>query len=489
MNKDSTGYRSSKPNRNRKIWLIIAGVLLLVLVAGGVEAYRILYTPQNLFTFSTMSPTTSTASNATPLPTPEVIGPEDTEEPESTVASVTPADVPTDTAKTDVTGKKDILNVLLIGIDRNEDGGKSSGTDPHADVMMVIAINFKEKKVDLISLPRDTFIHAPDIMNGIYKLNGSFNVGGGFGAKNGGGFLKVRDAAEYMLGGIPINYYYAVDFKALVSIVDTIGGVDYDVESSAYTLDGVGGKRHLSGEDVLYYLRVRKVGPEKGDSNRVNRQKKMMIAIFSQLKKDGKLSMMPDLINAANSGIYTNTTLEQTLAIANIAASIKMDAIGMHSMSGALLIKAGWAYCFTDQKARRALIKQIYGIDVPNQVHCSSRYADWLMDYGLSGIRFQKTTKQLLDYATAHEAGLTADGRKAYDLLKTSYASAQAAYARASLTFANADNRTLADEKNKLKANTEALAKLLGYKDELKWTCSSAYWNDPAINEVLVDFR
>jgi hypothetical protein len=236
-------------------------------------------------------------------------------------------------------------------------------------------------------------------------------------------------------------------------------------------------------------MRVRKVGPEKGDVNRVNRQKKILIAIFNQIKKSGKLSMIPDLVSAANSGILTNTTMEQTLALANFARTIEPDKIRMHSMTGAMLIKASWAYCFTDQKARRELINQIYGIDVPNQVHCSSRYSDWLMDYGLSGIRYQKTGKQLLDYAAAHETDFMGEQKNAYNALKTSYADTQAAYDRASLTFASADNRILADVKKKLKTNTEALAKLLGYKEALKWTYNSAYWNDPAINEVRVDFR
>jgi polyisoprenyl-teichoic acid--peptidoglycan teichoic acid transferase len=243
MEEDSKKEKTSKSSRKRRIWFIIAGVLLLALVAGGIEAYRLLYIPQSMFNISTMSPTASAAPDVTPLPTPEWVGSEDTEEPESTGAS--PAVQATDTVKPDVTNEKNILNILLVGI------SSGSGPDPHADGMIVVAINFKEKKVDLISLPRDTFIHAPEIMNGIYKLNASFNVGGGFGAKNGGGFLKVRDAAEYMLGGIPIDYYYGVDWDAVVNMVNIIGGVDYNVEDPAYTDDGISGQRHMNGSDVL----------------------------------------------------------------------------------------------------------------------------------------------------------------------------------------------------------------------------------------------
>lgn len=497
--------KTKKPmgSRKRRILIIVGVVLAVLLAAAGIETLRIRNAPQELFSASTIDPAMLATPEATPEPGSVDVGEPDetsepgdvdtgdsgsTDEPQNTA----PGDTGSNDQNNDANKNKDILNILLIGIDRTPEGGKtgaSSGTDPHSDVMMVVAINFKEKRVDLISLPRDTFIHAPTIMNGVYKLNDSFNVGGGFAAKNGGGFLKVCQAAQYMLGGIPVDYYYAVDFAALVDIVNTIGGVDYNVESPDYTLDGVGGKRHMNGDDVLYYMRVRKVGPEKGDKNRVNRQKKMLVAIFDKLKNDGKLSMMPELINEANSGIFTNTSLEQTLALANFAATIDQNRIGVHSMTGALLNKAGWGYCFTDQQARKNLIRQVYGIDVPEQVHCSSRYADWLVDYGFSGIRYLETGKQMLDYAASHEKELTTKQQEAYEALKKSYAAAQSAYDLASLTFKSTDTAAMKNDMQDMRSTVENLAGLLEYHDALDWTYNSNYWLDPAINEVKVDFR
>lgn len=464
-------------NRKHRIWVIIIGILLLFLVIGGIESYRILFTPQTLFNFSTMSPTMIPASNATPVPT---LVPDGTD---AAAVKSSPNNEPANTMMPDASGVKDILNILLIGI------SSGSGPDPHADGMMVVAINFKEKTVNLISLPRDTFIHAPDIMNGVYKLNASFNVGGGYEAKNGEGFLKVCEAAKYMLGGIPIDYYYGVNFDSVENLINTIGGIDYYVESPDYTDDGISGQRHMDGADVLYYMRVRKVGPEKGDKNRVNRQKEILIAIFDQLKKNGKISMVPDLLNTANKSIFTNTTLEQTLALANFARTINPDKIGMYSMTGALLNKASWNYCFTDQLARRDLIKLIYGIDVPDQVHCSSRYADWLVDYGFSGIRYLKTAKQMIDYATLHDAEFTTEQKESFSKLKTSYAATQSAYDLASLTFSSDDTNAMKEDKEEMKAHVEEFANLLGYHETLKWIYSPYYWNDPAINEVKVDFR
>lgn len=484
-----TDETTKKPasKRKRLIWGIVIGVVLLGLVVGGIEVYRILYTPQALFNMPTIHPTVQATQSATPEPTPTpgitaTAG-------GATTAAATPSPSPTPSPTPGITDQTDILNILLIGVDRSVTVGKLSGNDPHADVMMVVAINFKKKKVDLISLPRDTFVHAPEIMNGIYKLNASFNVGGGFKAKNGGGFLKVCEAAEYMLGGIPVDYYYAVDFSSLVKVINTIGGVDYEVESRAYSHDHKKGKQHMDGTDVLFYVRSRKVGPEQGDPNRVNRQKKMMIAVFKQLKAKGKLTMLPDLLSAANNGLYTNTTVEQTLALANYANSLGTDKIGMYSMIGHYADKGGWRYCFTEQKERKELIKKVYSISVPEQVHCSMQYADWVLQYGLSAIRYQKTARQLLDFADTRKAAFTADQKTAYNALADSCARTKSAYDRASISMKGSDNRALANEKRKLRTNADKLAKLLGYKEKLVWTYNHKFWLDPAINEVEVDFR
>ncbi len=485
-------------SRKRMTWAIIAAIAVVLLAVGGISAYRILRTPQSLFRTTngyhgvmagqskeqTPGLEGEASQNAAQLPTATPEGNA------SADASAAPAGSAAPITASEPPGKKDeIVNILLIGIDREQDGRKYSGQDPHADVMMIVAVNFTERKADLISLPRDTFVHAPDVMNGVYKLNASFNVGGGFKAKHGEGFRKVCEAAEYMLGGIPIDYYYAVDFGALIKVVDTIGGVDFDVESREYSREGRSGLQHMNGLDVLFYVRSRRFGPEKGDVNRVNRQKKMMVAIFKQLKDKGKLSMIPDLIGSVNKGFFTNTKLQQTLALVNFAKDLDLDHIGLHSMSGEMALKAGWSFCFTDQQARKELIHQIYGVDVPSQAHCSSQYADWLVDYGFSVIRYLKTAKQLLDYVDQHKADLSVEQQTAFAALAASYADTQSAYDIASVAFSKENNHVLQSAKGKLRTDTEKLAKLLQYQKALQWTYSSSYWRDPAINEVLVDFR
>lgn len=489
MKKEAQTDTTARRTRKRIIWLAAAVVAAVALAFVGIKVYQILCAPQSLFKPSTMDPALLSTKTAQPAPSPADTG----------GASAAPTVEPTPSPTPGITENRDILNILLIGVDRRrgEEGvnkGGKVGTDPHADVQMVIAVNFKEKRVDLISILRDTFVHEPSLMPGVYKINATFNIGGGF-ANPDAAFQKVCEGAEYMLGGIPVDYYYAVDFDTLVKLVDAIGGVDYDVEHRSYSQDKKAGMQHMDGSDVLWYLRNRKYGPNVHDTARVNRQKEMMVAIFEQLKKNGKLSMVPDLVNAANSGVYTNTNIEQTLALANFARTIDPENITMHTMpskrnSGGGVI--GYIWYFIQEPERQELIQRIYGIDVPEMTHYSEKYAKWLDNYGFTGMVFLKNAKQVLDYAETKKEEFTEDQREAYNTLAASYDETKAAWEQASLTCASSDTNAMIKSERKMRTYATALAKLLGYKEPLKWShnsYASSWCRDTRINEVWVDFK
>ena len=95
-------------------------------------------------------------------------------------------------------------NILLYGVD-NDAGG--------SDTNMLMRFDAENKKIDVVSLPRDT------LMSNGHKLNSSYNNGG---------TEKLRSNIEDMLG-IPVDFYVSVDLKGFIALIDQIGGVDFDV--------------------------------------------------------------------------------------------------------------------------------------------------------------------------------------------------------------------------------------------------------------------
>lgn len=288
--------------------------------------------------------------------------------------------------KADTSMMQNIVNILLIGVDYSTERETWNGKKEwHSDVMMVLAINFDENRADLISLPRDTYAKIPDV-KGIYKLNASLNCGGGLynddGTLNERGLEKVCESAEWMLGGIDVDYYYAVTMTSLKDLVDLCGGLEYDMDIS-FTIQGRHydkGLQHVNGQAFLDYCRVRKTGngipaSEAGDANRVNRQKRMLVALFKQMKADQLITKIPELIDTFDGDLFTNCSFAQTAALAAFAYNLDPANIGMYSMSGDTRTLFHWNFCFTDQSNRVNIIKKIYGVS-------TKRYSEYTLSYG-----------------------------------------------------------------------------------------------------------
>ncbi|MEA5047548.1 MAG: LCP family protein [Eubacteriales bacterium] len=392
--------------RNRALWAVLIIVGIVLLSVGGVLAYAAFLDPSAQFqdanaTAQPIGVQTVAGTDATPAPGA-------TATPETDLYDVI-------SAQADTSMMQNIVNVLLIGVDYATERETWSGKhEYHADVMMVVAINFDENRVDLISLPRDTYAKIPGV-KGIYKLNASLNCGGGYDAPGGAGFLKTCEAASWMLGGIPINYYYAVTMPAVKQLVDAVGGVDYNLELS-FKMAGrsySAGPTHLNGQGVLDYLRVRKNIQSGGDLNRVNRQKKMMIALFQSMQEQNLILKIPDILNSFSGQLYTNCTLGQTAALTKFAYTLDSGNIGMYSMTssnGSNTNIFNWNFCLTDQNKRVQIIQDVYNVDVPKELEYTADYAAYRWA-DMIATQYLDTVQPLTEYVSA---ALAAD-----DLLPT----------------------------------------------------------------------
>ena len=531
--------RSNKKKTRRIVLWTVLGLVLVCLALVGWHAYRILKQPASLFADAPVATAIPQATilapafpvhTTAPTPEPEVATSAPSQAPEGTMAPAADTPAPTATPK-----PVERLNILLAGIDANEYGGTTSGTMAHTDAIMVIAINFDENKVDLISLPRDTLTTAPGYY-GYYKLNGVFNVGlGGWKRPTGKsdelaeGFLLTCRAAEEWLGGISIPYYYGVDFQAVIDIVDAIGGIDYDVDQWFTAMSGKRsyskGRHHLDGDAVMGYLRIRQQA-DGLDSSRTARQRRMMVAIFKKLKNEGKLSQIPALINAANSGIYTNTTLSQTTALANYAANLDSSNIKTRAMFGELgQVEYEWRYAYVDQQNRLDIIREVFGIEAEPVGTCTRQYERWLHTVGFSAMKYMRQAEKVLTRVqelkdagqsfTEEQIALYGDCYRAYVALKEGFDSATDTLASryAATPWREKKNNTknwteenkaedqeltalegdilqsMTDLKAAAKEATLHLSDAIGFTTKLTWNVPMGWYEDPDINEVIVNFR
>lgn len=505
------GKKRKKSKVKRIILWSVLGVLLAALIGGGIYIWFILKHPGAFFSSSVRM--TATAKPAeTPMIEIEQYLP--SREPDTTpMPTLAPAATPTlpeGSAQPDPDESLGIVNIALFGIDAYENGSSTSGTMPHTDANLVLAINFDTNEMSLISIARDCLTTVPGY-RGFYKFNGVFNVGGGMENPKAGFELSCRTAEEW-LGGVSIPYYYGVDFQALIDLVDMIGGIDFDVDIKLITLDGrriSPGKRHLDGQGVMAYVRMRKTASGR-DSDRTARQRKMLVAIFKKLKQEGKLSMIPDLLKTMGDNVYTNTSLSQTAALVNFARGINPDSIKTYSIQGKMGLAYDWSFCFIDQQARIDMLREVYGIEA-EPIGVNSRvYEIFLHDSGFRAIQHLTIAKRILN--EAHEA---AEKTPMSEAQKAAYAACWQDMQDLQTLFDYTDQWTqrhydatvklTEDEYNersemyrglknleaKLRDSANALNEAFGNPVRPNWDRGSSGWSEKNsdINEVYVDFR
>ena len=204
-----------------------------------------------------------------------------------------------------------IKNILLIGLDEPDQPG-----DPQrSDSMIIFSLDDKHKNLKLSSLMRDTYVDIPEF--GFDKLNHSYAYGGEQ--------LLMKTVNQNF--GMDITDYILVNFHDMLSIIDSIGGIEIDVkrEEFSYVNEGVRdinekeglpiesgyienfGKQILNGTQATAYARIRRVG--NGDYERTDRQRLVLVTIFNKVKNTSLLNM-PSMV--AQLSRYFKTSLSLT---------------------------------------------------------------------------------------------------------------------------------------------------------------------------------
>lgn len=114
---------------------------------------------------------------------------------------------------------QDTINFLLLGIG----GGKHEGPNL-SDTIIFASLNIPNKKVTLVSLPRDMWSFDID-----GKINSAYAKGES--KKKGGGLLLAKSVVSKITGQ-NIDYGFVIDFSGFVKAVDIMGGLDIDVDKA-----------------------------------------------------------------------------------------------------------------------------------------------------------------------------------------------------------------------------------------------------------------
>lgn len=380
-----------------------------------------------------------------------------------------------------------LRNILLLGIDLGEDGywgsyRKKRLSDCHTDAVMVLSVNMTTGHVNLVSLPRDTLCYVPRV-RGVYKLNAAINC-----ADNvEDGIRNTVNTARWLLGGVEIDDYVALDMPAMIALGDAVGGVDMELEM-AYT--GSSGRyyrkgfQHLDGTGIMDYSRARvNATVNYNDLGRTNRQRKTVKALTEKLKGQPNLIKQAwDLIDDGKHNILTSLKLGDVLNLAAIADK-SQDEIGVYVLEGSYRSALrGWNFTFTDQQHRLEVLREAFGIEAEEIPYVSQSYCDWLTEQGFRMAHALNMAQPVLEYA-AGLSGLTEEQLAARDRLDEAYGAAAAAFDRAADAQSAEADREMNQCRTALTKACDAAASALGYPGRIGWNGWYYWFTDSFVNE------
>ncbi len=222
------------------------------------------------------------------------------------------------------------FTILLMGVDGTGDG--IANMTANGDSLILVTFNPSTFNVTMMSIPRDSYVPISCMGNKKNKITHS----------SWGGERCILNTIQNFTG-ITIDYYAKINFNGVVKLVDTLGGIDVDVEYKfceqnskrqwgENTIYLEKGYQTINGEQALAYARNRHPNPEycgrewaNYDSNdfvRGAHQQDIIKAIINKIKSVRDLNTLYSILDTISNNMETNMDMNTILSFYNIAKDL-----------------------------------------------------------------------------------------------------------------------------------------------------------------------
>lgn len=235
------------------------------------------------------------------------------------------------------------------------------------DTIMLCSYDPKTQEASILSIPRDTFVGknkknatAFDKINALYQNSPEKTI-----------------QAVSKLTGIDIKYYLNIDTEALREVVDSIGGVyfdvpinmDYDDPTQDLHIHMKKGYQLLNGDKAEQVVRFRhnnngtSYPTEYGDNDlgRMRTQREFLQAVIKKLATPSTLTKINDFIKIANKNVTTNLDLSLAKDYAPYAVEFKAENLKTATLPGTPELCNGvWIYTH-DASETKNVVEELFG--------------------------------------------------------------------------------------------------------------------------------
>ena len=215
------------------------------------------------------------------------------------------------------------FTILLMGVD-SEQEGLSQNTVANGDSLILVTFNPNTLNATMLSIPRDSYV---PIACWSGQPENKITHAAAYGTD------CMMDTIENYFD-VTIDYYAKINFKGLVSLVDTLGGITVEVPQDLCTDNSnregevciSAGLQTLNGEQALVLARNRKQ-LAAGDLDRGLNQQLVIQGILNKAKDLKSINQVMDVLNTVTNNLDTNFTEQQILSFYDIAKDIMNNAL------------------------------------------------------------------------------------------------------------------------------------------------------------------
>jgi len=250
---------------------------------------------------------------------------------------------------------QDRVNVLVIGVDVTLNNRRQLVNLARSDALLLATFDPHTRTAAFLSIPRDTRTSIPG-HPGWWKINASYAFGGPD--------LTVRTVQQ--LVGVPVHRYVKLGPRSFARLIDAVGGVWVEVERDLHyedwwaglRIDLKKGRQLLSGDQAMGYARFRH--DPLGDIARVERQQKVIRALFQRLKEPQTWLRAGQILRAVAENTQTTLTPHEVATLGWFLSRLGPDHIRTETLPG----RFAPLFWEPDPERTRALVLQLfYGLD------------------------------------------------------------------------------------------------------------------------------
>ena len=259
------------------------------------------------------------------------------------------------------------IQVLIMG---------ESGVDDYklADTIMVASYNPKTQEASILSIPRDTYVGRKNRKTATqnylasYKINTVFRSG-----------TNIPEAIDRIndLTGLNLEKYVIIDTKALIKLVDAIGGVTFNVPIDMYYtedtdqnlyIDLKAGEQLIDGAKAEQLLRFRhnndgSTYPSsygQQDLGRMRTQREFIKATLKQTLKPLNIFKLKQIVDVMAENVKTNMDMSEIKAYVPYAVNFNADNIKTNMVPGDVEMCNGVSLYIANSKKTKEIVSELF---------------------------------------------------------------------------------------------------------------------------------